>query len=280
MILSPERAPARGLDEHGDVPRGNLAPEGAVVKSTAIDPRVVDADGVYRKTGPARVFTTERAAIAAIKSRATTGCRPATSLVLVGRGPLGRRDGGDYQLTSALKYLELGKHVALLTDARFSRRVDRRVHRAHRPRSVGRRADRQTADGDRVRIVIDRNRLEGTHRSGGERAERRGLTAGQTRSWRGARIRGDLQRRPALPPATRLWAALQSGERRHVGRVRVRRRADTRGVRRGRRTKDEGRGTRDEGRGMRDATDVGRTFRSACYRRWLNSSSVFTPNFL
>ena len=31
-------------------PRGNLAPEGSVIKSTAIDPSVVDADGVYRKT--------------------------------------------------------------------------------------------------------------------------------------------------------------------------------------------------------------------------------------
>ena len=48
-------------------PVGNLAPEGAVIKATAIDPSVVDADGVYRKRGPARVFVSEAAAIAAIK---------------------------------------------------------------------------------------------------------------------------------------------------------------------------------------------------------------------
>ena len=48
---------------------GNLAPDGAVIKSTALDPAVVDADGVFRHTGPARVFTSEPEAIAAIKDR-------------------------------------------------------------------------------------------------------------------------------------------------------------------------------------------------------------------
>ena len=47
---------------------GNLAPEGSVIKSTAIDPSVVDADGVYRKVGPAKVFTSEPAVIGAIKA--------------------------------------------------------------------------------------------------------------------------------------------------------------------------------------------------------------------
>ena len=42
-------------------PIGNLAPEGSVVKSTAIAAELIDADGVYRHTGPARVFTSERA---------------------------------------------------------------------------------------------------------------------------------------------------------------------------------------------------------------------------
>ena len=48
-------------------PRGNLAPEGSVIKATAIDPSVIDADGVYRHRGPARVFTDERDAIQAVK---------------------------------------------------------------------------------------------------------------------------------------------------------------------------------------------------------------------
>src|SRR5262249_52172098 len=59
VIMSPERARRLGLTSTVTFPRGNLAPEGSVIKSTAIDPTVVDADGVYRKTGPARVFTRE-----------------------------------------------------------------------------------------------------------------------------------------------------------------------------------------------------------------------------
>ena len=47
-----------------------------MIKSTAIDPSVVDADGVYRKTGPARVFRTEAAAIAAIKSQGPDRVQP------------------------------------------------------------------------------------------------------------------------------------------------------------------------------------------------------------
>ena len=86
-------------------PRGNLAPEGAVIKSTAIDPRVVDADGVYRKTGPARVFTTERAAIAAIKSTGPERIKPGDVLVLICRGPMGAGMEETYQITSALKHL-------------------------------------------------------------------------------------------------------------------------------------------------------------------------------
>ena len=80
--MSPAQARERGLTSTVCFPRGNLAPEGSVIKSTAIDPRVVDADGVYRKTGPARVFTASATPIAAIKgqrrprrsSRATCSC--------------------------------------------------------------------------------------------------------------------------------------------------------------------------------------------------------------
>ncbi|MHB8618872.1 MAG: hypothetical protein ACYDAG_04745 [Chloroflexota bacterium] len=61
--MSPDQARKRGL-----TPTGNIAPEGSLIKSTAIDPGVVDRDGVYRHTGPARVFTSERAAIGAIKA--------------------------------------------------------------------------------------------------------------------------------------------------------------------------------------------------------------------
>src|SRR5262249_60236565 len=76
VVMSPERARERGLTSTVTFPRGNLAPQGSVIKSTAIDPSVVDADGVYRKTGPARVFTSEKAAIAAINSRGPERIQP------------------------------------------------------------------------------------------------------------------------------------------------------------------------------------------------------------
>src|SRR6185312_8438131 len=47
VIMNPEQARQRGLTSTVTFPRGNLAPEGSVIKSTAIDPSVVDADGVY-----------------------------------------------------------------------------------------------------------------------------------------------------------------------------------------------------------------------------------------
>src|SRR4030095_13360746 len=89
VILSPERAAARGLTNTVSYLRGNLAPEGAIVKSTAIDARAVDPDGGCGRACPARVFTPGRAAIAAIKSRGDDRIRPGDVLVLAGRGPLG-----------------------------------------------------------------------------------------------------------------------------------------------------------------------------------------------
>ena len=117
VILPPARARERGLTSTVTFPTGNLAPQGSVIKSTSIDPTVVDADGVYRHEGPARVFTTEKAAIAAIKRDAI---RAGDVLVLMGAGPMGTGMEETYQLTSALKHLPFGKHVALITDARFS----------------------------------------------------------------------------------------------------------------------------------------------------------------
>ncbi len=120
VIYPPSQARARGLTSTVAFPRGNIAPEGSVIKATAIDPSVVDADGVYRKLGPARVFTTEREAIAAIKGRRGTPIKPGDVLVLICRGPLGSGMEETYQITSALKFLPFGKHVAVVTDARFS----------------------------------------------------------------------------------------------------------------------------------------------------------------
>src|SRR5262249_7208362 len=117
VILSPERAASRGLTSTVCFPHGNLAPQGSVIRATAIDPSVVGADGVYRHAGPAKTFVTEIAAIAAIKAgRIAAG----DVLVLMGRGPMGAGMEEIYQITSALRHLPLGRHVAVVTDARFS----------------------------------------------------------------------------------------------------------------------------------------------------------------
>lgn len=209
VIMSPERARARGLTSTVTFPRGNLAPQGSVIKSTAIDPSVVDADGVYRKVGPARVFTSERAAIAAIKSHGPERIQAGDVLVLICRGPMGAGMEEIYQITSALKHLSFGKHVAVLTDARFSG-VSTGACIGHvGPEALAGGPVGKLLDGDTIRIVIDRNRLEGSVDLIG--------AAGQTfEPEEGARLlaarplRTDLHADPGLPDDTRLWAALQA----------------------------------------------------------------------
>jgi len=162
VIMSPERAHKAGLTSTVTFPRGNLAPEGSVIKSTAIDPSVVDADGVYRKTGPARIFTRERDAIAAIKSQGPGRLRPGDVLVLICRGPLGAGMEEIYQITAALKHLTWGKEVAVLTDARFSG-VSTGACVGHvGPEALAGGPVGRLIESDLVRIVVDRNRLEGS----------------------------------------------------------------------------------------------------------------------
>ncbi len=205
VIMSPDGAKARGLTSTVCFPVGNLAPEGAVTKSTAIDPSVVDADGVYRKKGPARVFTSEPAAIAAIKAGVI---REGDVLVLCCRGPMGSGMEETYQLTSALKHLPFGKQVALLTDARFSG-VSTGACIGHiSPEALAGGPVGRLRDGDLIEIVIDRNTLEG-------RVDFVGCDGREFPAGEGARVlaarapREDLQADPALPEDTRLWAALQ-----------------------------------------------------------------------
>jgi dihydroxyacid dehydratase/phosphogluconate dehydratase len=206
VIMSPERARARGLTSTVTFPRGNLAPEGSVIKSTAIDPSVVDADGVYRKVGPARVFTSEKAAIAAIKNRLI---QPGDVLVLICRGPLGAGMEEIYQITSALKHLSFGKHVAVLTDARFSG-VSTGACIGHiGPEALAGGPIGRLRDGDRVQIVIDRNTLEGSVDLVGEGDTQFGPAEG-TRVLAGRSPRPDLASDPDVPADTQLWATLQS----------------------------------------------------------------------
>ena len=211
VIMDPERARARGLTSTVTFPRGTLAPEGAVIKSTAIDPSVVDADGVYRKTGPARVYTTERAAIAAIKSTGPERIKPGDVLVLICRGPLGAGMEEIYQITSALKHLSWGKQVAVLTDARFSG-VSTGACIGHvGPEALAGGPIGRLREGDLVQIVVDRLRLEGSVDLVGAEGRTFGVEEG-TRVLAARGPRPDLAPDPGLPDDTRLWAALQ-----HVG---------------------------------------------------------------
>jgi putative YjhG/YagF family dehydratase len=205
VIMSPERAVSRGLTSTVTFPRGNLAPEGSVIKSTAIDPTVVDADGVYRKIGPARVFTTERAAVTAIKEQRI---QPGDIMVLVCRGPMGAGMEEIYQITSALKHLSFGKHVAVLTDARFSG-VSTGACVGHiGPEALAGGPIGKVRDGDLIQILIDCKRLEGSIDLIGEGERIFGAEEG-ARTLAQRQPRPDLAPDPNLPDDTRLWAMLQ-----------------------------------------------------------------------
>ncbi|MBI3825896.1 MAG: YjhG/YagF family D-xylonate dehydratase [Candidatus Rokubacteria bacterium] len=208
VILSPDAARARGLTSTVTFPRGNLAPEGSVIKSTAIDPSVVDPDGVYRKVGPARVFTRERDAIAAIKSQGPQGIKSGDVLVLICRGPLGAGMEEIFQITAALRHLSFGKHVAVVTDARFSG-VSTGACIGHvGPEALAGGPIGRVVEGDVIEIVVDRDRLEG-------RVDLVGAGGARFTPEEGARVlatrppRADLTPDPELPAETRLWAALQ-----------------------------------------------------------------------
>jgi putative YjhG/YagF family dehydratase len=206
VIFAPERAQARGLASTMVFPRGNLAPEGSVVKSTALDPAVVDADGVYRKEGPARVFVNEKDAMAALRQgRIKAG----DVLVLTGVGPRGTGMEETYQVTAALKHLPFVREVALLTDARFSG-VSTGACIGHiGPEGLAGGPIGKVLDGDVIRILIDRHRIEGTVDLVGEGTRRFAPEEGVRVLARRA-PRPDLAPNAALPGDTRLWAALQS----------------------------------------------------------------------
>ena len=209
VIMSPERARAKGLTSTVCFPRGNLAPEGSVVKSTAISPKVLDPSGVYRRVGPARVFTSEKAAIAAIKGRGESPIRPGDVLVLAGRGPLGSGMEEIYQITAALKHLSWGHEVTVVTDARFSG-VSTGACVGHvGPEALAGGPLGKLRDGDVVQVVIDCRNLVGSVDFVGEAQQRLDPTAAAEVLARRA-PREDLAPDPSLPDDTRLWAALQS----------------------------------------------------------------------
>jgi putative YjhG/YagF family dehydratase len=196
VIMNPTKARERGLTSTITFLTGNLAPQGAVIKSTAIDPSVVDADGVYRKTGPARVFTSERAAIAAVKGLSENPVKVGDIIALIGCGPMGTGMEETYQLTSALKYLPHGRTIALITDARFSG-VSTGACIGHvGPEALAGGPLGKLRDGDTIRIIVDRVNLSGSIDVLNVDLDSRSPHP-------------ELKPNPDLPEDTRLWAALQ-----------------------------------------------------------------------
>jgi putative YjhG/YagF family dehydratase len=204
VIMERDQAQARGLTSTVCFPIGNLAPEGSVIKSTAIDAALVDEKQVYRHRGPARVFTTETAAIGAIKSGAIGH---GDVIVLICGGPKGAGMQEIYQVTSSLKALPHCKHVAVLTDARFSG-VSTGACVGHiSPEALAGGPIGKVLEGDQIEIVVDRANLVGSIALVGDSTRVFGADEGlrvlQQRS-----LRPDLHPHPALPDDTRLWAAL------------------------------------------------------------------------
>jgi putative YjhG/YagF family dehydratase len=179
--------------------RGNLVPDGAVVKSTAIAPDLLDGDGVFLHEGPARVFVSEEAAIAALKSTDGDRVQEGEVLVLAGLGPVGAGMPETYQVTSALRYASVGKNLAVLTDGRFSGVSTGPCLGHASPEALAGGPLGKLRDGDPIRIHIDPRKLVGTADFVGDLDEFLARPA-----------HPDLAPDPRLPADTRLWAALQN----------------------------------------------------------------------
>jgi putative YjhG/YagF family dehydratase len=208
VIMSPDTARGRGLTSTVVFPVGNVAPEGSVIKSTAIDPAVVE-EGVYRHYGRVRVFVDERAAIRAVKGgEGVEEVKPGDVMVLIGGGPSGTGMQETAQITSALKYLPWGKHVALLTDARFSGFSTGACIGHIGPEALAGGPIGRLRDGDLMEIVIDQRTLTGSIDLVGT-AEGELSPEEAEALLRSRPPHPGLARHPQLPDDTRLWAALQ-----------------------------------------------------------------------
>jgi len=130
-------------------------------------------------------------------------------LVLCGVGPMGTGMEETYQVTAALKYLDWGKHVAVLTDARFSG-VSTGACIGHiSPEALAGGPIGKLREGDRIRVVVDRRRLHAE-------VDFVGATDRPCTPEEGAAIldtrspHPELGADPRLPDDTKLWAALQN----------------------------------------------------------------------
>ncbi|MFP6591772.1 MAG: YjhG/YagF family D-xylonate dehydratase [Candidatus Latescibacterota bacterium] len=205
VIMGPDAAHAKGMTSTVCFPTGNLAPEGSVVKATAIASEMLDEDGIYSQRGPARVFTSEKAAMTAIK---IDQIRAGDVMVLLSIGPMGTGMEEIAQVTIALKYCEFGKDVALLTDARFSGFSSGPCIGHLGPEALAGGPVGRLIDGDVIEVVVDTRNLTGHVNLVGD-GERSFDAVEGARILAAREPRPDLAPDENLPDDTRLWAALQ-----------------------------------------------------------------------
>lgn len=196
VIMNPTKAAERGLTGTVTFLQGNLAPQGALVKSTAIAPERLDDDGVFLHVGPARIFCSEQAAIEAVKSAAV---QPGDVMVLMGIGPgIGMPE--TYQVTSALKHMQNGDQIALITDGRFSG-VSTGACIGHvSPEAWAGGPIGRLRDGDTIRLRVDTRKLEGSV----------DVISVNESELAGRSMHPDLKPDSRVPDDTRIWAALQN----------------------------------------------------------------------
>ena len=209
IIMDADSAEKAGLTSTVVFPSGNIAPQGSVIKATSIDPSLIDGNKVYSHTSQVRVFVSEKDAIRAIKGQMDPPVQQGDIIILIGCGPIGTGMEETYQLTSALKYIPWGKHVPVITDARFSG-VSTGACIGHvGPEALAGGPVGKLRDGDLIEIIIDQKNLTGSIQFIGE-GNNRYSPEKAAEVLNSRPLHRDLKAAEKLPDDTRLWAALQN----------------------------------------------------------------------
>jgi dihydroxy-acid dehydratase len=130
--------------------RGNLAPEGAVVKLAGTERT--------KQVGPARVFESEELCFRAVKDQAI---EPGDVIVIRNEGPAGGPGMREMlQVTAAIVGEGLGEQVALITDGRFSGATRGLMVGHVAPEAVKGGPIAALRDGDQVTVDVAERRLD------------------------------------------------------------------------------------------------------------------------
>ena len=199
VIMSPDKASQKGIARTLAFLSGNLAPQGAIVKSTSISPNLYSSSGNYYHEGRARVFYDESSAIAAVKSTGDQRVLPGEVIVLLGRGPMGAGMPETAQITSALKYTKALSENALITDGRFSGFSSGPCIGHIGPEALSGGPIGKLIDGDQIKIEINKDNCVG-----------RIDYIGDVEAFQKRPMNPNLREDPNMPESVKLWAALQN----------------------------------------------------------------------